>query len=104
MLDLGLEAAAAERALDAAIRIKERLGADLLRAGTFGIRNDAERHRFTVARSLRQGLEDDVSHKPKENNSPPTRSRGRCLMAGPESGNRPATLSRTYGHASLSQA
>ena len=63
LLDLRLQAAAAQRALDAAVRIKERLGADLLRAGPLHARDDAERHRFAAARGLRQGLEDDVVHE-----------------------------------------
>ena len=77
MLDFGLQAAAAQRAFDAAIGIKERLGADLLRAGTFDAGDDAERDRFTAARGLREGLEDDVSHEPQDNNALRVRSRAR---------------------------
>ena len=66
LLDLGLQATAAQRALDAPVRIKQRLGADLLRAGPLHAGDDAERHRLAAARGLRQGLEDDVSHEPGE--------------------------------------
>ncbi len=62
MLDFRFQATAAQRAFDAPVRIKERLGADLLGAGTLGAGDDTECHWFTAARGFREGLENDVSH------------------------------------------
>src|SRR5579859_2804273 len=62
LLDFGFQAAAAERAQDAAIGIKQRLRADLLRAGTFHRGDDAQGRRLAAARGLRERLEDGVLH------------------------------------------
>jgi hypothetical protein len=88
MLDLGLEAAAAQGACDTAIRIKDRLGPELLRTGTFRAGNDAERDGFSGARGLREGLEDEVSHLVTTNR---TLNRG-ALSRGPVLLLRPASL------------
>src|ERR1035441_9905695 len=48
MLDFSLQAAAAKGALDATVRVEERLGTDLLRAGTPGTSDNAERHRLSA--------------------------------------------------------
>ena len=78
LLDLGFQATAAERALDAPVSIKQRLGADLLRAGSLDPGDDAQRDWFPAARRLRQSLEDDVLHEPSEDSARRPRSRGRC--------------------------
>src|SRR6185503_7725648 len=62
LLDFRLQAATAERAVDAAVREKNRLRADLLRAGTLDAGNDPQRHAFARARGVGEGLEDDVFH------------------------------------------
>jgi hypothetical protein len=59
-LNLRLKTTAAERAFDPAVRVEQRLRSDLLRAGPFDARDDAERDRFIVARGFSEGLEDDV--------------------------------------------
>src|ERR1035441_995284 len=76
MLDLRLQAAAAKGAFDAPVRVEKRLGTYLLRAGTLGTSDNAERHRFTATGGLREGLEDDNWHEPEEDKPPRTKSRG----------------------------
>ena len=62
-LRLGFETAAAERAFDFAVGIKQRLRAKLLRAGTFHAGDDAERDRFAVARRGGEGLENRIGKR-----------------------------------------
>ena len=76
MLYLRLQAAAAKGAFDATVRVEKRLGTYLLRAGTLGTSDNAERHRFTATGGLREGLEDDNWHEPEEDKPPRTKSRG----------------------------
>ena len=62
MLDLGLQAAAAERAFDFPVRIKQRLRAEFLRAGTFHAGDDAERDGFVRGGSGGKRLENRIGH------------------------------------------
>jgi hypothetical protein len=62
LLDFRLQATAAERATDAAILIKQRLGPDLLRTRATRAGNQREHNPFAAARGVRQSLEDEVFH------------------------------------------
>ena len=62
LLDFGFETAAAQCAADATIRVEQRLGADLLRAGALDAGDQAQRDRLTVAGGISDGLEDQVLH------------------------------------------
>ena len=61
-LRLGFQAAAAERAFDFAVGIKQRLGPEFLRAGTFHAGDDAERDGFAIAGGGGKRLEDGIGH------------------------------------------
>src|ERR1700674_3305428 len=62
LLDFSFQATAAQRAVQAAVGIKQRLGPDLLRAGSFDAGDERQRDGFAAAGSIRQGFKDDVLH------------------------------------------
>ena len=62
LLDFSFETTTTERAVDAAIGIKQGLGADFLRAGTFDAGDERESDGFAVARGVRERVKDDVLH------------------------------------------
>ena len=62
LLDFGFQTASAESALDTAICIKERLGADLLRAGALDAGDYTQGYGFAFLGSFGQRLKYDILH------------------------------------------